>query len=197
MNWTLLTILVSIDIIFIGVLAMCIINFDKLIRFWMKRMTILLILLIPMSVFAAGTWDHRIVKVKPNGNVIVEFTRNTGEVINVTFSRVIGDGSEQLARKKWNLEASWSMLNRFDLGENSKEILIMLIKAVRNNPNLTVQQITTWYDTNYPDAPWKGLALLKRMQDKIEEEVHQPVTWDQFKTYVQNHIFEGVDEYVP
>ena len=61
--------------------------------------------------FAAGTWDHRIVKVKPNGNVIVEFTRDTGEVVNVTFSRVIGDGSEQLARKKWNLEVGWSMLN--------------------------------------------------------------------------------------
>ena len=176
---------------------MCIINFDKLVRFWVKRMTVLLILLLPMSAFAAGTWDHRIVKIKPNGNMIVEFTRNTGEVMNVTFSRVIGDGSEQLARKKWNLEVGWSMLNRFDLGENSKDILIMLIKAVRNNPGLTVTQATTWYDTNYPDAPWKGIQLLKRMQAKIEEETGVVCTWDQFKTYVINHLFEGVDNYVP
>ena len=100
-------------------------------------------LLISAPAFAVGTWDHRSVKTKPNGNVIVEFIRQiTLENINVTFSRVIGDGSEQLAMKKWNLEVGWSMLNGFDLGENSKEILIMLIKAVRNNPGLTVIQMT-------------------------------------------------------
>ncbi|MGB2961728.1 MAG: hypothetical protein WBC52_04880 [Candidatus Omnitrophota bacterium] len=196
MNWILFTILISIDIILFGVLIMCVCNFDKLVRFWMKQMVVLLILLFPMSAFGAGTWDHRIVKVKPNGNVIVEFIRQiTKENINVTFSRVIGDGSEQLARKKWQLEVAWSRLNSFDLGENSKEILIMLIKAVRNNPNLTVTQVTTWYDTTYPDSPWKGLALLKRMQDKIEEEIHDTVDWDKFKTYVINHLFEGVDNY--
>ena len=163
-----------------------------------KILTVLtMVLLFTGPAFAAGTWDHRIVKTKPNGNVIVEFTRNTGEVINVTFSRVIGDGSEQLARKKWNLEVGWSMLNRFDLGENSKEILIMLIHAVRNNPSLTIEQVTTWYDNNYPDAIWKGLSLLQKMQDKIEEETGVVCTWDQFKTYVQNHLFEGVDNYVP
>jgi len=163
-----------------------------------KILTVLtMVLLFTGTAFAAGTWDHRIVRVKPNGNVIVEFTRNTGEVINVTFSRVIGDGSEQLARKKWNLEVGWSMLNRFDLGENSKEILIMLIHAVRNNPSLTVNQVVTWYDTNYPDAPWKGLAILQRLQEKIEEETGVVCTWDQFKTYVINHLFEGVDNYVP
>jgi len=163
-----------------------------------KILTVLtMVLLFTGTAFAAGTWDHRIVRVKPNGNVIVEFTRNTGEVINVTFSRVIGDGSEQLARKKWNLEVGWSMLNRFDLGENSKEILIMLIHAVRNNPSLTIEQVTTWYDNNYPDAIWKGISLLQRMQEKIEEETGVTVTWEQFKTYVINHLFEGVDNYVP
>ena len=147
---------------------------------------------------AAGTWNHRIVKQYGDGSVRVEFTRDsTGEVTVVHFSRVIGDGSEQLNRKKWNLEVRWSILNRFDLGENSKEILIKLIKAVRLNPTLTVQQATNWYDTNYPDAPWKGLALLQRMQEKVEEETGVTVTWDQFKTYVQNHYFEGVDSYAP
>ena len=166
--------------------------------FWIKRMVVLLIFLFPMSVFAAGTWSHRIVKIKPNGNVIVAFTRDiTNETIDVTFSRVIGDGSEQLARKKWNLEIGWSRLNQFDLGENSKEILIKLIKAIRTIPALTVTQATTWYDTNYPDAMWKGTELLKRMQAKIEEETGVVCTWDQFKTYVINHLFEGVDNYVP
>jgi len=40
MNWTLLTILIVIDIILFGVLIMCVYNFDKLIRFWMKRIEV-------------------------------------------------------------------------------------------------------------------------------------------------------------
>jgi hypothetical protein len=163
-----------------------------------KLIVINLILLFPVFVFAAGTWNHRQVKTLNDGSVLVEFTRQTtGEVRITHFSRVIGDGSDQLNRKKWNLEVAWSLLNSFDLGENSKEILIKLIKTIRNNPNLTVNQVTTWYDTNYSDAMWKGTELLKRMQAKVEEETGVTVTWVQFKTYVINYIFEGVDNYVP
>ena len=109
---------------------MCVINFDKLVRFWMKRMAVLLIVLLPLPAFAAGTWDHRMVKTLNDGSVLVEFTRqSTGEVRVVHFSRVIGNGLDQLSRKKWNLEVAWSVLNSFDLGENSREILVKLIKA--------------------------------------------------------------------
>lgn len=156
------------------------------------------VLLLPTITLAAGTWNHRQVKALNDGSILVEFTRQTtGEVRVTHFSRVIGDGSDQLNLKKWNLEVAWSVLNGFDLGENSREILVKLIKAVRNTPALTITQATTWYDTNYPDAMWKGTELLKRMQTKLEEETGSTVTWAQFKTYVINHIFEGVDNYVP
>lgn len=199
MNWTLITILVGIDIILLGVLVMCVCNFDKLIRFWMKRMMVLIILLFPISTsFAAGTWNHRLVKTKADGSMLIEFTRqNTGEVCVVHFSRVIGDGSEQLNRKKFNLELRYSALNRWGLGEDSKEILITLIKAIRNNPNLTLAQCISWYDTNYPDALFKGDKLIDRAVNWLEDELGYVPTWAQFKTYIQNNIFEGVDEYVP
>ena len=163
------------------------------------RKLILILLLFPF--IFAGTWDHRIVKTKPNGNVIVEFTRSpTGDVNNTTFSRIIGNGSEQLARKKWNLEANWSALNNFDMGNDggqAREILWLLVKAIRNNPNLTIEQATGWYDSNYPEGLYSGIQLLKKFRTWIESEFGAEPTWDQFKTYVINNIFGEVDTYVP
>ena len=148
--------------------------------------------------FAAGTWDHRIIKQYTDGSVRVGFTRQGSDhEIVVHFSRVIGDGSEQLAQKKFNLELRYSALNRWGLGEDSREILIKLIKAIRNNPDLTLQQCITWYDNNYPDAVFKGDKLIDRAVTSLENELGFVPTWVQFKTYVQNNIFEGVDSYVP
>jgi len=163
----------------------------------MKKLLFLL-LLIPTICWGTGTWDHRIVKQYSDGSVRVEFTRQgTGEVTVVHFSRVIGDGTEQLNRKKFNLELRYSALNHWGLGEDSRDILIMLIKAIRNNPDLTLQQCITWYDNNYPDAVFKGDKLIDRVVTFLENELGFVPTWEQFKTYVQNNIFEGVDNYVP
>jgi len=163
------------------------------------RKLILILALFPF--IFAGTWSHRVVKTKPNGNVIVEFTRSpTGDIVNVTFSRVIGDGTEQLARKKWNLEVNWSALNNFDMGNDggqAKEILWLLVKAIRNNPGLTLAQATGWYDTNYPDGLYNGIQLLKKFRNWIESEFGVEPDWDQFKTYVINTKFAEVDSYVP
>ena len=110
-----------------------------------KICTIFFILLVP-SLLYAGTWSHRVVKTKTNGNVIVEFTRSpTGDIRCVTFSHIIGDGSAQLNLKKWNLEANWSALNNFDMGNDggqAREILWKLVTAIRNNPSLSITQAT-------------------------------------------------------
>jgi len=160
----------------------------------------LICLLIPSFVYS-GTWSHRVVKTKTDGSVIVEFTRSpTGDVDNTTFSRIIGNGSEQLARKKWNLEVNWSALNNFDMGNDggqAREILWLLVKAIRNNPNLTLAQATGWYDTNYPDGLYNGIQLLRKFRTWIENEFGVEPTWDQFKTYVIDNKFAEVDSYVP
>jgi len=166
-----------------------------------KNIFIFLICLLIPSLAFGGTWSHRVVKTKTDGSVIVEFTRSpTGDVNNTTFSRIIGDGSEQLARKKWNLEARWSQLNNFDMGNDggqAREILWLLVKAIRNNPGLTIEQATTWYDTNYPDGLYNGIQLLRKFRQWIEHEFGVEPTWDQFKTYVINTKFAEVDSYVP
>jgi len=166
-----------------------------------RRLILMCCFILVPSLLFAGTWSHRIVKTKNDGAVIVEFTRSpTNEIRCVTFSRIIGNGLEQLNRKKWNLEVNWSDLNRFDLGDEggeSKEILWKLVKAIRNNPSLTITQATSWYDTNYPDGLYNGTQLLLRMRRWLTNEIGFQPTWDQFKTYVQNHTFGEVDIYVP
>jgi hypothetical protein len=147
----------------------------------------------------AGTWSHRIVKTLNDGSVIVEFTRSpSGDVRVVHFSRVIGDGTGQLNRKKWNLEADWSALNNFDMGNDggqAREILWLLVKAIRNNPNLTIEQAITWYDTNYPDGLYSGVQLLTKFRSWIADQYGVEPTWDQCKVYVINNIFGEVDSY--
>ena len=73
-----------------------------------KNIIIFLICLLIPSFAFGGTWSHRIVKTKTDGSVIVAFTRSpTGEVTDVTFSRFIDKGDEQIKRKKENLEAGY------------------------------------------------------------------------------------------
>jgi len=109
---------------------------------------------------------------------------------------VATSGPARLARKKNRYELGWSALNNFDLGDEggeSKEILWKLVTAIRNNPGLTVIQATNWYDNNYPDGLYNGIQLLLRMRQWIEKETGYVPTWDQFKTYVINNVFEAID----
>ena len=95
---------------------------------------VLMLVLLPSHTFAAGTWSHR--EVKHTSKIwIVEFTRDgTGEKRVAHFSMKSGDGSEQITRKKNNLELRWSCLNRFDIGEGSKEFLIAAMLSWNDRP---------------------------------------------------------------
>lgn len=132
-------------------------------------------------------------------DVLMKFIRdNTGEVSFHTFrftseSEITNEGPARFANKSNRLELKWSDLNRFDIGEESTEILKALIVQIRNYPNATISQAVTWYDTNYPDALWKGTEFFKRAQNFIEKQLGMSPTWDQFKTYVINNVFQGVD----
>lgn len=153
-----------------------------------------------------ATWIHNQTRqenaIQGGFDVTVEFERSgTGCKRTCTFhfdseAQITSQGPTRVANKKARYELGWSELNRFDLGDEggeAKEILIKLIQAIRNNNDLTVTQATTWYDTNYPDALYRGSQLLLRMRQWITKEVGYEPTWDQFKTYVINNIFEGVD----
>lgn len=169
----------------------------------MKRfLAVLAMVLVPSITYAAGTWSHEILRTKQyqwGWEVIVTFDRNQSNDLSThiftfkQYSQIASEGPARWAKKKQNLELSWSDLNRFDIGEDSKEILKALIIQVRNSPNATVQQAINWYDTNYPDALWKGSEFFKRARRFLKNQYDIEPTWDQFKTYVINNIFEGID----
>ena len=169
----------------------------------LKRFLIIsLVVLWPSLVLAAGTWSHQILrqKEKPWGiEVTVAFQRDvTGERSVHTFrfdsqEQIDSEGPTRLANKKARLELAWSELNRFDLGEDSRDILISMIKWIRNNPTATIAQGCTAYNTAYPDALWSCEQFLLRLRRAIEKAFGVTPTWEQFKTYVINNVFEGVD----
>lgn len=150
------------------------------------------------------SWTHEEklrVPTRGGWDVTVEFIRDgTGDKRICTFfflseNSISISGPARMVQKKYNYEISWSALNNFDWGDDgvAKEVLIKLIKAIRNNPNLTIQQSITWFNNNYPDSLYDGAQLLKKMRTWLIEELGFEPTWNQFKTYVINNIFESVD----
>ena len=151
----------------------------------------------------AGTWQWTELNWSQENNggwrVRVDFTRDTtGEISSHTFAftneaEITAEGAARFAKKISHLELRWSILNNMDFGDESVTVLRKLIVAVRNNPNLQANQAVTWYNTNYPDAVWDGAKLLLKFQKYLTKELGFEPTWDQFKTYVINHVFGGID----
>ena len=137
---------------------------------------------------------------KPWGiEVTVAFSEDGKVLRNTTFrfdstDQITAELTSRCDQKVSKIELKKSALNYFDLGENSRDVLEKLIVAVRANPDLTVVQSTGWYDTNYPDALFNGVELLKRFRTHLTQELGFEPTWDQFKSYVINNKFMGVDE---
>jgi len=109
--------------------------------------------------------------------------------------------SARIANKKTKLELKYSVLNGFsqlyinnpDLASELEEIIRAGIVAIRNSPAVTFEAAQTWYDTNYPDATFKASKFFDTARAWLRQELGYVPTWDQFKTYVINHQFVGVD----
>ena len=70
-----------------------------------------------------------------------------------------------------------------------KEVLIEVIKAVRQHPNVTLIQLKTGFETEHPDSVYSFEQYVKFLRRKISVDI----TFDQFKNYVINKKFEGID----
>ena len=163
------------------------------------------ILLIPIlyivSPCFAATWEYQVLRTfqQPWGlEALIEFTSSLGETRTVMYrfdnlAQLQAEGSARAANKIAGFEKARSLLNQFDLGENSHDILSALIKYIRNNPNVTLNQILSIYDNQYPEAIWKGEKIIDRAKEFLRDELGFVPTWDQFKTYVINTQFEEID----
>jgi len=76
-----------------------------------------------------------------------------------------------------------------ELGDHFREVLIELIKAVRNNNDITLAQLEVGFNNKYPDSVFSFDRFVEFLRKKIGEEV----TFVQFKSYVINKKFREVD----
>lgn len=79
--------------------------------------------------------------------------------------------------------------NAFDnVGPEVKEALFWLIRQIRQYPNATYAQAETAWNAAWADSLFTFAKLTAYVQN-----LAGGVTWANFKTYVINHLFEGVD----
>lgn len=69
------------------------------------------------------------------------------------------------------------------------EIIKAMVVYIRNNPDCTFNDLTTAANTQYPDINWK----IDKLVDRIREFADKDFTFAQFKTFVINKKFSGVD----
>jgi len=170
----------------------------------MKKILLISILLLFYPYLAsAGTWSFNQLRenMTPWGiEVLVQFIRSpTGEKVHRILrfddcQQVMEEGVSRATAIALRLELNYSPLNDFDLGEDSRQIMKTLILWIRNNPDATFAQAVNAYDAAYPEALWKGDQFFIRAQEWIENTTGIHVNWSQFKTYVVNNIFRGIDE---
>ena len=78
---------------------------------------------------------------------------------------------------------------RFDnLGTEVKEALFWLIRKIRQYPNATYAQAETAWNAEWADS----LSTFAKLAAHVQK-LAGGVTWANFKTYVINHEFEGLD----
>lgn len=75
-----------------------------------------------------------------------------------------------------------------EYGPEIKEAVFWLIRKIRQYPGVTLTQAETAWNDEWADS----LFTWDRMVAWVRARAGN-ITWDQFKTYVIDHTFEGVD----
>ncbi len=73
-------------------------------------------------------------------------------------------------------------------GEEVREALHWLVKKIRQYPNTTLTKAETQWNAEWAENLFTWDRLVTFMQRKVGG-----LTWAEFKTYVINHRFEGID----
>lgn len=76
-----------------------------------------------------------------------------------------------------------------DVEEQYREAFFWLVKKVRQYPDATLTQAENFWDTNMGDQ----LFNFNKLVSYFRSLAGQSITWNQFKIYVINKKFEGVD----
>lgn len=131
-------------------------------------------------------WEARIEVL--NGSIVLEGVTPTFKN-EPTTEEIDSVMIEIKARMQARLDYEAVVSRVFDnVGPEVKEALFWLIKKIRLNPNATYAQAETAWNAEWADSLFtfaKITTYVQRMAGGL--------TWNQFKTYVINRKFEGID----
>lgn len=108
----------------------------------------------------------------------------------VEESELVDTISKRLALWKEAEDREAITYHFFDhVGPEIKEALFWLIRKIRQYPNATYAQAETQWNEEWADSLFTFAKLTAYIQNRIKANI----TWANFKTYVINHYFEGLD----
>ncbi len=133
-------------------------------------------------------------------DITVTFTDSeTGETQTKTcyFARPNPFSASVTARFNYNagrFEFKVNPLNVLDFdGDDFQPALKKMVQYIRNNPDCTKTQLKTAAETQFPNLFWNVGVLVDRIKAVLRKRFGGVPTFDQFKAYVINHKFSGVD----
>ena len=85
-------------------------------------------------------------------------------------------------------------LNSFELGVGDEQPVVnSAVVYVRANPATTTAALVTAVDTANPAMLWKPDKFLAEMHQYLETEMNRSYTFDEFKQFMIDEQFEGLD----
>ena len=103
------------------------------------------------------------------------------------------DVTAKISELSNGIEFNANPLNYYELtGADVKPILQDMVRYIRNHPDCTFAQLKNAAETAYPNALWNIEQLIQHIKAYLEKHIGT-ITFDQFKTYVIEHKFRGID----
>lgn len=134
-------------------------------------------------------------------DITATFTNTeTGQVVMKTmyFGNPNPSSAEVTERFNHNAERMKFKLNplnylSFD-GDDVQPVLRKMVQYIHNHPECTKDTLKTAAETQFPNLFWKVDVLIDKTKAELRKHFGYVPTFEQFKTYVVNHKFVGVDE---
>lgn len=95
---------------------------------------------------------------------------------------------------KDDVEFSYNPLNRYKLsGGVVKPKLLYIVQYVRDASSCTRIELIGAVNAEFPGMLWKPAKLLTNIETHLEEKLDITQTFDEFKIYLIDHKFRGLD----
>lgn len=104
------------------------------------------------------------------------------------------DVDDRIDEMKDDIEFSYNPLNRYTLsGGIVRPKLLYIVQYVRDASSCTRIELISAVNTEFPVMLWKPAQLLTNIEKYLEEKLDVTQTFDEFKEYLINNKFRGLD----